>query len=344
MPDTNGQLVRPEPPALNPLALLQAAIERGVNPDQLGKLMDMQERWEAAQAAKQFAAALTAFQAEVPAVMKRKQAGKDDSSFGTYKYASYDDVMQAAAPVLARHGVVVTFATEQDEARLRIVCRVRVGTHVEETPFSVPIPADEGERHPEVRGGPVLRQAVRPVRRPQHRRRRGGQGRGRLFENVTDRELAELRELAAERNINVAAFMKVLKVASDDLADIPRERFAHAVSADEAEAGRPQAPAGGREVSPAPVMLGCIPKDPAARPASPRPTGTLPASRTPGRSRVRATTAAAGCGSARGRRPCSPPAIRILVYCLPCAAALMNRWGGGEVRHLGNPERPGEQP
>jgi hypothetical protein len=51
-----------------------------------------------------------------------------------------------------------------------------------------------------------------------------------------------------------------------------------------------------------------------------------------------------GCGVWVGPRQATVLAAcpDILVYCLPCAAALMNRWGCGEVRHLGNPERPGE--
>lgn len=228
----NGDMVRVpfEPPSLSPLALIEKAIDKGVHPDQLGKLLDLQERWDRARAAERFAEAVTAFQSEVPAVMKKRSAGKEDTKFGTYKFASYDDVMEAAAPVLARHGVVVTFTTEQDQQRLRIVCRVRVGTHVEETPFSIPIPAmnvnetqkfgaalSYGKRY-------ALCAALNIVIAHEDPDAEA------LFENVTEQELKELRALAEERNINVPAFLKVLKITSENLADIPRDRFNHAVS------------------------------------------------------------------------------------------------------------------
>jgi hypothetical protein len=232
-PPADGLARRPaEPAALNPLTLLQTAIERGMNPDQLGKLMDMADRWEAAQAAKAFAAAVTAFQAELPEVIKRRTGGKD----GAYTYAAFEDIMEVAGPVLARHRIVVTFSTDDlPNNRLKIVCRVRVGVHVEETAFVIPVPGrigGENTTNETQRQGAALSYGKRycfcaalnvVVAREDN-------DAATLFQLVTPNELAQLKAMAKERDVNIPGFMKRLKVESDDLAHIPRDRFGTAIT------------------------------------------------------------------------------------------------------------------
>ena len=125
----------------NPMALLQAAIDKGVNPDQLEKLIALQERWDRSRAAERFAEAISGFQRECPVVLKQRTA-KIRGSRGDYSYnfADYSDVMAVAGPALSRHGIVVTFTTELKDRLLGVTCRVRVGTHVEETHLDLPIP------------------------------------------------------------------------------------------------------------------------------------------------------------------------------------------------------------
>ena len=75
-----SELQKAEAP--NPLAMLQKCIDNGTPIDQLGKLMDLAERWEKSRAAERFAQAITAFQAECPQIDKWK-SGAD----GKYNYA-----------------------------------------------------------------------------------------------------------------------------------------------------------------------------------------------------------------------------------------------------------------
>jgi hypothetical protein len=70
--ETTAVAVRPVEP--NPLAMIAAAVERGMSPDQLGKMFDLAERHEKAEAARTFAAALSAFQAECPVIGKGRAA------------------------------------------------------------------------------------------------------------------------------------------------------------------------------------------------------------------------------------------------------------------------------
>lgn len=101
----NGALaVRPA----DPMAIIQAALERGVDHDQLGKLLDLQERHERHRAAETFGDAVADFQRRCPPVHK----GRKVASMG-YVFASYDDVMAVAgsgikAGLAIRCGATIT--------------------------------------------------------------------------------------------------------------------------------------------------------------------------------------------------------------------------------------------
>src|SRR5579885_911704 len=51
-------------PAPTPLSVLQEAVQRGANVDTLTKLLELQERWEAGEARREFGEAFAAFKAE----------------------------------------------------------------------------------------------------------------------------------------------------------------------------------------------------------------------------------------------------------------------------------------
>lgn len=135
-PETTAVAVRsPEP-----LALIQSAIQQGLDPDKLTKLFELQERHEKAQAAREFAAAVTAFQAECPPVVKER-AVKNANGTPRYHFANYEDLMAVAGPILARHDIFVNFDTVPFEGMLMVTCKVRVGIHVEPSAVTVPLMA-----------------------------------------------------------------------------------------------------------------------------------------------------------------------------------------------------------
>lgn len=133
------QMVVVDEQAMSPLTLLHTALEKGVDPDRLGKLMDLAERWEENRASKAFADAITKFQKLCPPIHKSQMAGKSDGRM-QYKFASYDDVMYVAGPILADCGIAISFTTDPSEHGLKATCRVRVGTHYEDHTLTVPIP------------------------------------------------------------------------------------------------------------------------------------------------------------------------------------------------------------
>ena len=60
------------PVAITPMEMLNSAITRGDSLDKLERLMDLNDRWEKAQAKKAFIEAKAAFKASAPVVTKDK--------------------------------------------------------------------------------------------------------------------------------------------------------------------------------------------------------------------------------------------------------------------------------
>lgn len=85
----------------NMLAIIHAATQNdGIDPEKLGKLLDVQERWEANEARKGFTQSLTAFQSECPIIEKLDMAhGKP--------YARMDRIWRTIRPLMKKHGLSV---------------------------------------------------------------------------------------------------------------------------------------------------------------------------------------------------------------------------------------------
>lgn len=123
--------------ATTPMDLLAVAVENNLDPDRLGKLMDLQERWERNQAEKAYAVAMHAAQQAMPKVHK----GSKNSQTGS-TYAALEDVQSVARPVYSAHGFSMNYG-EGDcpvEKFKRTVCDVRhVGGHCVRYHLDLPI-------------------------------------------------------------------------------------------------------------------------------------------------------------------------------------------------------------
>jgi len=199
--------------------LLEKMIDNKADPAQLGKMMDLAERWAANQAAQGFADALTGFQAECPPVFKRRHANAGKMQFD---FASYDDVMREAGPLLAKWKIVPTYTTEDvtsdDKSRnkVRCVCRIRVGRHVEETAVTVPIPAGT------VNDTQLYGQALTYVKRYALCAALGivvtdeDNDSSWQLDTIGAEEIGQLNRLIAEKHVDLARFLKYANVESLD--------------------------------------------------------------------------------------------------------------------------------
>lgn len=111
---------------ITPMQMLQIAVEQNADLDKLTKLMDLNERWEANEARKAFVAAKAAFKSEAPTIGKNKHVGFDAKNGGArtdYHHATLDNVADALAPTLSKHGFSYSWDTDQlDGGLIRVTC------------------------------------------------------------------------------------------------------------------------------------------------------------------------------------------------------------------------------
>ena len=105
-----------------PMALLQIAVEKNLDPDRLEKLLTLQERWQKSRAEEAYNVAMHACQEEMPIIVKDAQNEQTKS-----RYASLENVKKIAKPIYTKHKFTLSFA--EAEATLpnhkRTICDVR---------------------------------------------------------------------------------------------------------------------------------------------------------------------------------------------------------------------------
>jgi hypothetical protein len=111
----------------SPAAVMLAALDRGISPENIEKMMALQERWEANEARKAFARDLAAFKGEAIEIIKRKPVDFANKSGGrtSYKHAELFDVIEAVGPALSKHGFSWSFDTRQSDRWLDVTCILR---------------------------------------------------------------------------------------------------------------------------------------------------------------------------------------------------------------------------
>lgn len=106
---------------VTPMSMMQVAIEKGVDSEQLSKLMDMSERYEANEARKAFTIAMTAFKADSVIISKDKTV-----SFGatSYTHASLANVVKTITEALAVHELSHSWSVDQEGNDISVTCSI----------------------------------------------------------------------------------------------------------------------------------------------------------------------------------------------------------------------------
>ncbi|MDE9519689.1 ERF family protein [Xenorhabdus bovienii] len=109
--------------AAAPMRLIEMAVSSNADIDKLERLLELQTKWEAGQARKEFLDAMAAFQSALPTIKKLKQA-----DFGAgkakYKYASLDDISEQIKPFLQKFGLSYRFEQKMESGVITVKCIV----------------------------------------------------------------------------------------------------------------------------------------------------------------------------------------------------------------------------
>ena len=109
--------IRQASAAMTPLEMLNAAIERGDGLEKLEKLMDLNDRYEKAQAKREFLEAKAAFKANAPTITKDLTNKQYDS-----KYSSIGNVVNVMNEALSKVGLDARWDYEQTDKSIKVTC------------------------------------------------------------------------------------------------------------------------------------------------------------------------------------------------------------------------------
>ena len=107
--------------------LVELALRNNADIAIIQLLVNLQDCHEAKHARKEFFAALSGFQADMPVVKKQGKAGfqhKQGGGSTSYTYAKLEDIAKAARPHMATHGLSYRYEIEGDGAQIAVHCIV----------------------------------------------------------------------------------------------------------------------------------------------------------------------------------------------------------------------------
>lgn len=212
-------------PTNNPGRLLELAITQGAGVDQLGKLMDLQERWQAQQSKELFFQALSKFQHECPPINKSK-GGYDDRYF----YAPLDKTTEIIKPVLYKCGLTYRWEQQETEKQIAVNCIItHIAGHSETTQLTGEPDGSGSKNAIQARGS-----TVQYLRRYTLESALGisttfiDDDACKAVQLISEKQASDLEALISELAANKDLFLKHFKI--EHLAELPGSQFKKATA------------------------------------------------------------------------------------------------------------------
>lgn len=129
-----------------PMQMLAIAVQQGADIDKLGKLMELQQRWEREEARKAYVTAMAAFKAEPLRILKTKQVNIPGGA--KFAHATLADVCDGVVSTLSRFGLSHNWELKQlDNGWPQVTCVItHERGHSERSTLSAP-PDDSGKKN-----------------------------------------------------------------------------------------------------------------------------------------------------------------------------------------------------
>lgn len=108
-----------------PAQLIELAVEKGANADELGKLMELQLRWAANEARLSYIASMKQFKDKAPEILKTRKVEyqNKDRSMTTYHHAELDKISDVIGEALLAVGITHAWRTAADSnGRIVVTC------------------------------------------------------------------------------------------------------------------------------------------------------------------------------------------------------------------------------
>lgn len=111
---------------VTPMQMVAIAVQQGADIAKIEKLMDLQERWERRQACKAYVAAMAAFKADPPTILKNKHVSFALKTGGRieYNHATHDEVTNKIIVAMAPHGLSHNWTVRQEGGMVFVKCTI----------------------------------------------------------------------------------------------------------------------------------------------------------------------------------------------------------------------------
>jgi hypothetical protein len=107
-----------------PMAMLQVAVAKGMSAETIKGFMDLQERWEKAEAVKAYNVAFAAFKTEAVSIFRNRKVTQ--GPLAGKSYAELHSVVDAVTPALSKHGLSASWKlTKDDKDWLEVTCTLK---------------------------------------------------------------------------------------------------------------------------------------------------------------------------------------------------------------------------
>lgn len=200
----------------------RVAMDPAFDVAKLKELLDVRERWEAAEARRAFNEAFSAFKAEAVEIVKNRRV--TDGPLKGKSYAELFSVVNAVTPALSRHGLNHSWKLTKDEKDwIEVTCTLRhVAGHAETVSMSGPPDAGGAKNAIQARASTITyleRYTLKAAcgLAEQGEDNDGGNGGGRINENEYADHLAAIDAATDEKSLMKAfgAAWKAGEVAND---------------------------------------------------------------------------------------------------------------------------------
>lgn len=129
-------------PAGSPMAMAIAALQSGMTPEQIGQMMDLQDRYNATQAKKEFDEAFAKFKDSGATLIGKTKDGHNS------RYAPLSEVVKTVTPALSEYGLSSRWDVKDERDWITVTCYLRhTGGHEESVAMGGPID-DKGGKSP----------------------------------------------------------------------------------------------------------------------------------------------------------------------------------------------------
>ncbi len=116
-----GSAIETLPDKTDPMIVLSNALERGIAPEQLRIIFDLQERHKNNLASEAFAEAMNACQSEMPVIAKDSRNDSTNS-----RYAKLETILTKIHPIYCKHGFSLSFDIEDTDKENLVKLRLDV--------------------------------------------------------------------------------------------------------------------------------------------------------------------------------------------------------------------------